>query len=88
MQAVGAFDAKNKFGTLLEWVEAGEDVVISRRGRPVARLVSYAAAPNPDQAQQALARISARAKARAMTLGPAVAFDWDGWKAMRDEGRR
>ena len=52
------------------------------------RLVSYAAAPNPDQAQQALARISARAKARAMTLGPVVAFDWDEWKAMRDEGRR
>ena len=84
MQTVGAFDAKNKFGTLLDWVEAGEDVVISRRGRPVARLVSYAAAPNPDQAQQALARISARAKA----LGPAAAFDWDEWKAMRDEGRR
>ena len=84
MQAVGAFDAKNKFGTLLDWVEAGEDVVISRRGRPVARLVSYAAAPHPDQAHEALARISARAKA----LGPAAAFDWDGWKAMRDEGRR
>ena len=84
MQAVGAFDAKNKFGTLLDWVEAGKDVVISRRGRPVARLVSYAAAPNPDQAQQALVRISARAKA----LGPAAAFDWDEWKAMRDEGRR
>ena len=84
MQTVGAFDAKNKFGTLLDWVEAGEDVVISRRGRPVARLVSYAAAPNPDQAQQALARIGARAKA----LGPAAAFDWDEWKAMRDEGRR
>ena len=84
MHAVGAFDAKNKLGTLLDWVEAGEDVVISRRGRPVARLVSYAAAPNPDQAQQALARISARAKA----LGPVAAFDWDEWKAMRDEGRR
>ena len=84
MHAVGAFDAKNELGTLLDWVEAGEEVVISRRGRPVARLVSYAAAANPDQAQQALARISARAK----TLGTAAAFNWDDWKAMRDEGRR
>ena len=37
---IGAFEAKNKLGTLLDWVEAGEEVVITRRGRPVARLIS------------------------------------------------
>jgi prevent-host-death family protein len=39
MKEVGAFEAKNRLGTLLDWVEAGEEVVITRHGRPVARLV-------------------------------------------------
>jgi len=37
---IGAFEAKNKLGTLLDWVEAGQEVVITRRGRPIARLIS------------------------------------------------
>ena len=39
MKHVGAFEAKNKLGTLLDWVEGGEEVVITRRGKAVARLV-------------------------------------------------
>ena len=42
MKEVGAFEAKNRLGTLLDWVEAGEEVVITRHGRPVARLVPAA----------------------------------------------
>jgi prevent-host-death family protein len=37
MREIGAFEAKNKLGQLLDWVEAGEEVVITRRGRVVAR---------------------------------------------------
>ena len=36
---VGAFEAKSRLGQLLDWVEAGEEVVITRRGKAVARLV-------------------------------------------------
>jgi len=39
MKEVGAFEAKNRLGTLLDWVEAGEEVVITRHGKAVARLV-------------------------------------------------
>ena len=39
MREVGAFEAKSKLGTLLDWVENGEEVLITRRGKPVARLV-------------------------------------------------
>lgn len=39
MREIGAFEAKNKLGTLLDWVEHGEEVLITRRGKPVARLV-------------------------------------------------
>jgi prevent-host-death family protein len=43
MRQVGAFEAKSKLGQLLDWVEAGEEVIITRRGKAVARLTS------PDQ---------------------------------------
>ncbi len=39
MKEIGAFEAKTKLGQLLDWVEGGEEVIITRRGRPVARMV-------------------------------------------------
>jgi len=36
---IGAFEAKNTLGNLLDRVERGEEVVITRRGKRVARLV-------------------------------------------------
>ena len=50
---IGAFEAKNKFGTLLDWVEAGDEVVITRRGRVVARLVSANAGHDRVEARRA-----------------------------------
>jgi prevent-host-death family protein len=44
MREIGAFEAKTKLGQLLDWVEAGEEVLITRRGKPVARLVAPGAA--------------------------------------------
>jgi len=53
MREIGAFEAKNKLGQLLDWVEAGEEVVITRRGRAVARLVPPRPAVDPNQARNA-----------------------------------
>jgi prevent-host-death family protein len=39
MATVGAFEAKTKLAELLDRVEAGETVTITRRGKAVARLV-------------------------------------------------
>ena len=39
IREVGAFQAKNTLGTLLDRVEQGEEIVITRHGKPVARLV-------------------------------------------------
>jgi prevent-host-death family protein len=39
MREFGAFEAKNKFGHLLDLVEHGEEVLITRHGKEVARLV-------------------------------------------------
>ena len=67
MRAIGAFEAKNRLGSLLDLVEGGEDVVITRRGRPVARLVRETAGVDRTAARQAAADILAAGKG--VTLG-------------------
>ena len=39
MATISAFEAKTRFGELLDRVSKGEEVVITRHDRPVARLV-------------------------------------------------
>lgn len=41
MQTVNIHEAKTNLSRLLESVEAGEDVVIARAGKPVATLTAY-----------------------------------------------
>lgn len=43
---VGAFEAKTKLSELLDRVERGEEILITRNGRPVARLMPTAAQEN------------------------------------------
>ena len=81
MTAIGAFEAKNKLSELLDRAEAGEEVVITRRGRPVAKLVPISGTRDVAKAREAAQRI----RERAQTFGGH--FDWEEWKAYRDEGR-
>ena len=83
MAEVGAVEAKNNLSALIERAERGEEIVITRRGRPVAKLVPFQNAPGSEQAIQAAERI--RQRARSKGRGD---FDWEEWKAYRDEGRR
>ena len=83
MDEIGSFDAKNKFSALLDKVERGEEIVITRRGRPVAKLVPVARGHDVERARAAMRRI--RTLAQEMNLGP---FDWNKWKKYRDQGRR
>jgi prevent-host-death family protein len=39
MQKIGAFEAKTRLAEILRQVEQGESVLITRRGKPVARLM-------------------------------------------------
>jgi len=48
MATVTAFEAKTRFGELLERVAKGEEVVITRHDKPVARLVPEGAARSDD----------------------------------------
>jgi prevent-host-death family protein len=67
MREIGAFEARNKLCQLLDRVEAGEEVVITRRGRIVARLVPPRPVVDREQARNAAAAI--RAMSKGVTLG-------------------
>jgi prevent-host-death family protein len=82
MRAVGAFEAKNKLSMLLDAVERGEEILITRHGKGVARLIPDRPGHDADRAQAAAARI--RARAEKLKGG---AFDWREWKQHRDDGR-
>jgi prevent-host-death family protein len=53
MRKIGAFEAKNTLGSLLDSVERGEEVVITRRGKDVARLVPAGSGFDRVKARQA-----------------------------------
>ena len=82
MDKIGAFEAKNTLGSLLDRVEQGEEIVITRHGKPVARLVPNQGGINRQQAEAAAKRIRERAR-----QFNAEAFDWNTLKAERDSGR-
>lgn len=77
MPEVGAFEAKTHLSELLDRVAQGETLVITRRGRAVARL---GPADDPERSGSAVARL--RALRAQTTLG---GLDW---RDLRDAGRR
>jgi antitoxin (DNA-binding transcriptional repressor) of toxin-antitoxin stability system len=64
MRKVGAFEAKNELGQSLDLVEAGEEVVITRRGRVVAGGVP----PRRAVARARRAAAAIRAMSKGVTL--------------------
>lgn len=49
MTVVNIHEAKTHLSRLLERVEAGEEIVIARAGKPVARLVAFTREASPRQ---------------------------------------
>jgi prevent-host-death family protein len=76
MIKVGAFEAKTHFASLLERVARGEEIVITRHGTPVAKLVPL----SEDNREEAIQRLMEFSKGQ--TLGDLTI------RELRDEGRR
>ena len=53
MVKMSAFEAKTRFGELLQRVENGEEIVITRHNRPVARIVRKGA-PSLDSVKRSV----------------------------------
>ncbi len=54
-------------------MEAGDEIIITRRGKPVARMVSPNSVSNRERAREAASRI--RARRRGTTLGGVIIKD-------------
>jgi len=55
MLEIGACEAKNRLGSLLDRVEGGEEIVITRRGKRIARLVPVGPGFDREAAKRAVA---------------------------------
>ena len=81
MRTTGIFEAKQNFSALIESVEAGEEVRITRHGKEVARILPVKRVPVIAESQierelQAMRELHSRVKP-----GP-------GWRELRDDGRK
>lgn len=79
MKTVGTFEAKTHLSTLLEQVERGEEITITRHGKAVARLVPLRAVDR-GRLEDTVARLKAFRRGR--RLGDVSV------KALIEEGRR
>jgi prevent-host-death family protein len=83
MTEIGVFQAKNTLSALLDRVEKGEEIVITRKGKAVAKLVPTGKLDSRAAARETMRQL--RALAEEMSLGP---YHWEEWKDFRDRGRR
>jgi len=87
MQTLAIAQAKNNFSAMLHFVEAGEDVVLTRHGKAIARIV-----PEPVERPSDVTSVEAE-RQEAMSLlntfrakvAPGAPL---GWKALRDAGKK
>ena len=79
VRKVGAFEAKTKLSELLDRVERGEEIIITRRGKPVARLVPHEPRRDEEEIRKAIEDIR--------RLRKGVSLDGLDWRELRDEGR-
>lgn len=78
METVGAFEAKTHLSALLERVERGESITITRHGTPVARLVPVERR-DPERIKRLIDRFEA--------IGQEQTLNGD-WREFRDAGRK
>lgn len=79
MDTVGAFEAKTHFSAILEKVEQGQEIIITKHGKAVAKLSPIE--PKKISALEAVAQLKQFQVEHHLILG----LDW---KMLRDEGRK
>jgi len=81
MTTVGIFEAKNRLSELIARAARGEEIVITRRGEHVARLLPPQALDTSAKARSLAARIRKSRTGQALGAGVSI-------RDMIDEGRR
>lgn len=63
MTTFGVFDAKTRFSELIAGVEGGESVVITKHGKPVAKIIPYEEPRDRESIQRAIEGLKAFGRA-------------------------
>ena len=87
MASVTAFEAKTRFGKLLERVARGEEIVITRHEKPIARIVPEGRR-NLDEVRAAVAGLRELRGKIAARLGRNAKLSSAQIKSLIEEGRR
>jgi prevent-host-death family protein len=87
MATVAAFEAKTKFGELLDRVLEGEEIVITRHEKPVARLIAEGGRSLAD-IKRAAEGLEALQKEIAGSSKGKKSVSWKEFKAAVEEGRK
>jgi len=83
MDTVGSYEAKTHLPRLLERVEHGETITITRHGKPIARLVPAAQVDSRPDVASVIAAMVEFQKHEAPTLGDKLTI-----RELIEEGRR
>lgn len=84
---ITALEAKTRFGQLLERVSRGEEVIVTRHDKPVARILP-AGKPPQDEVRAAAEGLRELRRTIAMRRGDQPALTADDIKSLIEEGRR
>ncbi len=79
---VGVFEAKNRLSELLDRAAQGEEVVITKHGKPAARLTPVRHSMTREDLEDLMARVRKSREELGFTV------TWEELKRDRDEGRR
>lgn len=85
----GVFDARSRFSELIDRAERGEEIIVTRHGRVVARIAPPDAAPRqartPEEIAALFEQIRLNREAIRRTSGPVTQAEIKAWK---QEGQR
>lgn len=87
MASVTAYEAKTRFGKLLERVARGEEVVITKHEKPVARLVPEGRA-TLQSIREAVSKLRELRSRIAERIGGESKLNFEDFKSAVEEGRR
>ena len=79
MKKVGMFEGKTHFSALVHEVSRGETILVTKNGKPIAKIVGIVAEDDRDTARAAMDRI----RANRVSLGPGLTI-----RDLIQEGRR
>ncbi|MDH3460258.1 MAG: type II toxin-antitoxin system prevent-host-death family antitoxin [Burkholderiaceae bacterium] len=79
-QTMGLFEAKTHLSELIARAERGDDIIITRHNRPVARIVPFVDTTHAPAARRAALRALLQS-----ANGRKLGMDW---RVLRDTGRR